>query len=215
LEEVLDVYAQPYNPAEPVICFDERPCFLIEDVKSPIPMSEGQTKREHYTYQKNGSAAFLAYIEPLVGHRDGIVYDQRTGLEFTSFFQHIAKQYKTADKIHVVLDNLNTHSFASFYKYLSAQEAFELKNRFVFHFTPKCSSWLNMIEIEFSALSRHALKGRIPSTEVLKEKLEAAIAYRNERKIKIQWQFSIQKARQTFNAKYNSVCDRNLKIDII
>ena len=106
MEEVLDLYAQPYDPDYPVVCFDERPCFLIGNIIAPIPTQEGKVAKEHYSYQKNGSCCLLAAIEPLQGNRIGTVYTQRTQKEYTDFMQILAKQYPAAKKIRVVQNNL-------------------------------------------------------------------------------------------------------------
>jgi len=211
MEEVLDLYAQPYNPDYPVVCFDERPCFLIGDTIAPIPTQEGKVAKEHYSYQKNGSCCLLAAIEPLKGNRFAKVYGQRSRKEYTDFMQMLSKQYPNAKKIKVVQDNLNTHKTASFYQHLPADEAFALAQRFEFHYTPKSASWLNMIEIEFSALSRQCLNRRIPSQEKLTEEITTIIEERNKHKVKIEWQFSIKNARTKLNNKYQAVNSSNLK----
>jgi hypothetical protein len=211
MEDVLDVYARPYNSDYPVVCFDERPCFLIGDTMAPIPTQEGKTAKEHYSYQKNGSCALLAAIEPLTGRRIAKVYDQRTKAEYTHFMQTLAESYADAKKIVVVQDNLNTHQTGSFYDQLPADEARALAECFEFHYTPKSASWLNMIEIEFSALSRQCLSRRIPSKQILEQQLHAIVKERNEKHIKINWQFSIQQARSTLNNRYTNVNTANLK----
>jgi hypothetical protein len=159
MERILWLYGLPYDPAYPVICFDERPCFLIGDVVEPMAMQSGKVSKQHYAYQKNGSCVLLAAIEPLTGKRIAQVFKQRTKKEYTLFLQQIASSYPNAEKIRFVQDNraanrLNTHTTAAFYDHLPADEAFALAQRFEFYYTPKAASWLNMIEIEFSALAR-------------------------------------------------------------
>jgi transposase len=212
MEDVLDVYAQPYNADYPVVCFDERPCFLIEDTIAPLPTQEGKIAKEHYSYKKNESCALLAAMEPLAGKRITQVYDQRTKKEYTCFMQHLSESYPDAKKILVVQDNLNTHQTASFYDHLPADQARALAERFEFHYTPKGASWLNMIEIEFSALSKQCLSGRrIATKELLEQQLKAIVEQRNEKGIKINWQFSIQSARTKLNNKYINVNSLNQK----
>jgi hypothetical protein len=211
MEDVLEVYAQPYDTDYPVVCFDERPCFLIEDTLVPIPTQQGKLAKEHYSYKKNGSCALLAAIEPLTGKRIASVYDQRTKAEYTQFMQTLADSYKNAKKIIVVQDNLNTHQMGSFYDQLPADEAKALADRFEFHYTPKSASWLNMIEIEFSALSKQCLASRIPSKQMLEQQINAIIKERNEKCIRINWQFSIQQARSKLNNKYAAVNTDNQK----
>jgi hypothetical protein len=211
MEDVLDVYAQPYDRAYPVICFDERPCFLIADTITPIPTQSGKIAKEHYSYEKNGSCCLLAAIEPLQGKRIAQVYDQRTKKEYTAMMKVLADGYAGAKKIRVVQDNLNTHSISSFYEHLAADEAKALAERFEFHYTPKSASWLNMIEIEFSALSKQCLNRRIGTKQMLEEQINTIVKERNEKQIKINWQFSIQKARTNLNNRYTAVNSDNLK----
>ena len=162
MEQILWLYALPYDPLYPVVCFDERPCFLIGDTVEPLAMQSGQVRKEHYAYAKLGSCALLAAIEPLTGNRLAQVHDQRTKKEFTLFCLALAAAYPQAKEIRLVLDNLNTHDTSAFYEHLPADEAFALAQRFDFFFTPKSASWLNMIEIEISALARLCLNRRIP-----------------------------------------------------
>lgn len=211
MEDVLEVYAQPYDADYPVVCFDERPCFLIEDTIAPLPTQEGKTAKEHYSYKKNGSCALLAAIEPLAGKRIAKVYEQRTKAEYTQFMQWLSEQYAQAKKIIVVQDNLNTHQTGSFYDQLPADQASALAERFEFHYTPKGASWLNMIEIEFSALSKQCLSRRIPTKDLLEQQLKAIVEERNDKGIRINWQFSIQQARTKLNNKYTNVNSLNQK----
>jgi hypothetical protein len=213
MEHLLALYALPYDPDYPVVCFDERPCFLIGDRVDPIALQSGKVQREHYAYEKLGSCALLAAIEPLTGRRMAQVYEQRTKKEFTLFCQEIADAYPDAVKIHLILDNLNTHDESAFYENLPADEAQALAERFEFHFTPKSASWLNMIEIEFSALSRQCLDRRIPTMEELTSEVLALVAERDAKRIKIDWQFSIQSARNKLNRHYVDVNVANEKFN--
>lgn len=205
MEQILWLYALPYDPLYPVICFDERPCFLIENTKTPIAMRSGKITKEHYAYKKNGSCSLLAAIEPLSGKRIAKVYDRRTKKEYADFMNIVASHYPNAIKIRTVQDNLNTHNFSSFYQNYSAQKAFELMQRFEFYYTPKSASWLNMIEIEFSALARQCLNQRIPTKKMLEKKVLTLVKERNDKKIKINWQFSIDKARDKMGKHYKIV----------
>jgi hypothetical protein len=211
MEQILWLYALTYNPLYPVICFDERPCFLIGDAVEPLAMQSGQVRKEHYAYEKHGSCALLAAIEPLTGKRWAQVHARRTKREFALFCQALAAAYPEAIKIRLVLDNLNTHDISAFYENLPADEAFALAQRFEFFFTPKSASWLNMIEIEFSALARLCLNRRIPSIEKLESEVMAIIADRTQKRIKIHWQFSIEACRKKLNARYSVVNDANSK----
>jgi hypothetical protein len=211
MEWILWLYALAYDPDYPVVCFDERPCFLIGDKVDPIAMQEGKVRKEHYAYEKNGSCTLFAAIEPLTGNRLGQVHRFRTRKEFTLFCQVLAALYPDAKKIRLVLDNLNTHNSGAFYAHLPADEAFALAQRFDFWFTPKSASWLNMIEIEFSALARLCLHRRIPTMEKLESEILALIADRRQKQIKINWQFSIETCREKLNARYSVVNDANSK----
>jgi len=205
MEQILWLYTQPYDPDYPVICFDERPCFLIGDTVEPLAMQSGHVYREHYSYEKNGSCALLAAIEPLTGTRLAQVHQRRTKREYTEFCQALAAQYPQATKIRLVQDNLNTHNASSFYENLPPQEAFDLAQRFEFHYTPKSASWLNMIEIEFSALARGCLHQRIPTMAELERQVLALVAERHAQRIKINWQFSIASARTKLRRHYEQI----------
>jgi hypothetical protein len=194
-----------------VVCYDERPCFLIGDQIEPVAMQTGQVRKEHYAYEKNGSCALLATIEPLTGNRLAQVHPQRTKKEYTLFCQALAAEYPDAIKIRLVQDNLNTHDVSAFYENLPADEALVLAERFEFYFTPKSASWLNMIEIEFSALTRLCLDRRIPNQEMLEREVLSLVAQRKADKIKITWQFSVQAARSKLNSHYVKVQSDNEK----
>jgi hypothetical protein len=209
MERILELYAQPYDPKAPVVCLDERPCFLIGDVVEPIARQSGTVRKEHYAYEKNGSCALFAAIEPLTGFRIAQVYPTRTRKEFTLFCQTVSAAFPEAATIRVVLDNLNTHNFGAFYQHLPADEAFAIAQRFEFIYTPKSASWLNMIEIEFSALARLCLNRRIPTLEQLEKEVMALIADRNQKRIKITWQFTIDRCRDKLNRHYSVVNEAN------
>ena len=174
-------------------------------------MQTGQVRKEHYAYEKHGSCALLAAIEPLTGFRLAQVHPQRTKKEYTLFCQALAAQFPQAIKIRVVQDNLNTHDVSAFYENLPADEARALAERFEFYYTPKSASWLNMIEIEFSALTRLCLARRIPTIEKLEREVLALVAERKSKKIKISWQFSLRSARTKLNSHYVKVHSANLK----
>ena len=211
MERLLWLYSLPYDPDYPVVCFDERPCFLIGEEVDPLPLQSGRVRKEHYAYEKNGSCALLAAIEPLTGKRLAQVHPQRTKKEYMLFCQALAAAWPKAKKIRLVQDNLNTHNASSFYENLPAAEAFALAQRFEFIYTPKSASWLNMIEIEFSALARQCLKRRIPTIEQLEKEVLAIIKERNDKQIKIYWQFSIEIARNKMNTHYQRVFADNLR----
>jgi transposase len=211
MEKVLAIYRKAYDQRFPVLCYDERPCFLIGEKVKGLEMKKGEVAKEHYAYEKNGSASLLMTIEPLTGKRIGDVFKQRRKIEFAKHFKKVAQEYPKAEKIIVILDNLNTHNESSFYENFTAEEAFELSQKFEFVYTPKSASWLNMIEIEFSAISRQCLNRRIPTIEELDEEVMAIIKEREKKKIKIDWQFTNEKAREKLNRHYKKVNEDNAK----
>ena len=209
MERLLALYALPYDPQYPVVCFDERPCFLIGDLVQPLGLQSGQVRKEHYAYEKHGSCALLAGIEPLTGRRLAQVYPQRTKQEYTRFCHALAAAYPEAVKIRLVQDNLNTHNTSSFYEHLPAAVAFALAQRFEFYYTPKSASWLNMIEIEFSAVARQCLNRRIATLERLEAEVLTRIKERHDQRLKITWQFSMDAARDKLNTHYQRVFAAN------
>jgi DDE superfamily endonuclease len=211
MERIVDIYAREYNPKNPVIFYDERPCFLIGELIKGIEMKTDQVKKEHYAYEKNGSCALLETIEPLTGKRIADVFDQRRKVEFALDLQKVAAEFPEAEKITVVLDNLNTHNESSFYEAFETEEAKQLSDKFEFIYTPPKASWLNMIEIEFSAVSRLCLDRRIPSKKELEKQVLAIAEERSEKAIKINWQFSIETARTKLNRHYEKVNQENNK----
>lgn len=202
MERILWLYSLPYDERYPVVCFDERPCFLVGEAAAPLNGSPGNVAKEHYAYTKNGSCCLLAAIEPLTGTRVANVFSQRTKREYALFLRQVATRFPTAHIIRLVQDNLSTHDTSALYETFAPDEAFALSQRFEFVFTPKSASWLNMIEIEFSALSRQCLNRRIPTQDKLAREVLALMQEREERGIQIHWQFSIPKARTTFHNAY-------------
>lgn len=202
MEHLLDFYNSPYDPFEPKICIDERPCQLIDNVLVPIPMKPGKPLREGYEYQRNGTCTLFIAFDPENCWRFVEVRTRRTKKDYTLFMQKVAEFYPFASKIHIVQDNLNTHSCDSFYQVLEPQQAFELANRFEFHFTPKKASWLNMAEIELSVLSRQCLNRRIADQDTLARESIAWANERNRKKASVQWSFTVDLARKKFESKY-------------
>jgi transposase len=205
MERVLDVYARPYDPKRPVLCFDERPCFLIGDVITPVPVEPGKVAKEDYEYEKFGSCCVLFAIEPLTGRRFVHVTTQRTAKEYCAFMTEVEAAYPEAEHITIVQDNLNTHHGGSFYKFMTPEAAHRLVGRFEWVFTPKHASWLNMAELEFSALSRQCLNRRIPSEERLRAEVVPWVEQRDRAKVKLVWQFTREAARTKFSRHYESV----------
>ena len=184
---------------------------LIGAQVAGLEMKAGRVQREHYAYEKNGSCALLMAIEPQTAKRETQVFDRRTKREYALFMKELAARYPQAEKIRVVQDNLNTHSTSSFYETFNAEEAFALSQRFEFYYTPKSASWLNMIEIEFSALSKQCLNRRIATREELTKEVLSLVKEREEKVIKIDWQFSIESARGKLNRHYRQVNADNIQ----
>ncbi len=201
----MDIYEQPYDPRRPVICFDERPCQLIDNILVPIPMKPGQELRQDYHYKRNGTCVVLLANEPLTGKRIVNVREQKTKKDYSEFMKQVAQEYRQADKIILVQDNLNTHNPSSFYETFSAKEAFELSQRFEMIYTPKKASWLNMAEIEFSALSKQCLDRRIAEMPTLSREVYAWSKQRNRKRVTITWQFTKNKAREKFQRFYKTI----------
>lgn len=210
MEALLRLYALPCDPRFPVVCFDERPCFLLGTVVEGLapqpaqPSKKGQPAKEHYAYSKHGSCCVLAAVEPLTGQRLYQVRSRRTKREYTQFMQQLAAHYPQAEKIRLVQDNLNTHALSTFYDCLPAAMAEKLAARFEVHYTPKCGSWLNQIELDFSALARQCLKRRIPTQAQLAYQVYCW-SHQRQQNIKIHWQFTAEQARQTLNSQYSKV----------
>jgi hypothetical protein len=203
MEKILDLYEQPYDPKRPLICYDERPCQLISDVVVPLPMKPGTTRREDSHYKRNGMCSILVAFEPLTGKRFIGVCRHRTKKEYSEFMKELADvHYREAEKIVLIQDNLNTHSPGSFYENYSAGEAFRLAQRFEMHYTPKRGSWLNMVEIELSILSKQCLDRRIGDIDTLEREVKAWVEERNCQRATVQWRFTKKDARDKLKRFY-------------
>jgi DDE superfamily endonuclease len=221
MERILHIYELPYNLLYPVICFDEKPCALYGDVTPPIlaqpaefdqegkVRKAGRPKKIDCEYQRNGACSVLLAVEPLTAWRMVEAYDDRKATTFATFFKEISLQFPDALKIRIVMDNLNTHAYSSFYKLLSAQEAFDLMQKFEFYYTPVKGSWLNMAEIELSAFSRICLDRRLDSIEKMNTEIQQLVKERMDNNVIINWQFTNHKARVTFNRHYNIINPKN------
>ena len=205
MENVLDVYERPYNSRRPVICFDERPCQLLGDILVPIPMKPGEVRKEDYHYERNGVCVVLMAIEPLAGRRFVKVTERKTKEDYARFMKELERRYSRAEKITLVQDNLNTHNPSSFYEAFPAPEAFGLSERFEMVYTPKKASWLNMAEIELSALSKQCLDRRIDNQTSLANEVMPWSKRRNRKRVKIEWSFSKSKAREKLASRYKTV----------
>ncbi len=196
MEDVLELYAEAYEPRRPVVCFDEQPVQLIAETRVPAPVRPGQPARSDYEYERKGTANIFMRVEPLAGVRHVAVTAQRTKRDFAGQMQQLVDvDYPEADRIRVVLDNLNTHGPASLYEAFAPAEARRLLRRLEFHSTPKHASWLNMAEIELSVLTGQCLDRRIPDQHTLQQEIAAWQARRNRERATIHWRFTVADAR--------------------
>jgi len=196
MEDVLEVYTRPYDPDHPVVCLDEASKQLVADVTPPLPMEPGQPARQDSEYERCGTANLFMVFEPLAGQRQVKVTDQRTSADLAVVLRELADvTYADADKIVLVMDNLNTHKLAVLYQVYPPEEARRLCGRFEIHYTPKHASWLNMAETELSVVSRQCLDRRIADQEFLKREVAAWQEKRNQATVKVNWQFTTADAR--------------------
>ncbi len=205
MEDVLALYHLPHDEKQPVICLDELPFQLLGEKVEPLLMKSGATKKLDYEYERGGVASVFVAFEPLTGKRLVKVYPRRTKADYCRFQKEVADQWVEANVIICVQDNLNTHNASSFYENLPPAEAYSLMKRFEFHYTPKKGSWLNMAELELSALARQCLARRISDIETLSRELEMIVKERNKLEIKMKWQFTVEHAREKLNRHYENV----------
>lgn len=202
MEDVLDLYEEPYDPARPVVCFDESPKQLVAEVREPLPAKPGTPMRQDTEYQRNGVCELMMICEPKRGWREVLVMARRTKIEFAHCMKHIVECYPDADVIRVVLDNLNTHKPASLYEAFPAEEARAIARKIEFHYTPKHGSWLNIAEIELAVLSNIGLSQRIPDQDTLRRVVNANIQERNSNASPVRWRFTTQNARRKLARLY-------------
>ena len=203
MEDVLDLYAEPYDPNRPVVCFDETSTQLLADVREPLPAQPGRLRRVDYEYRRAGTRNLFLFCEPRAGWRHVAITERRTMEDFAHQMQWLVDTaYPDAPVIRIVLDNLNTHRTASLYETFPAAEARRIVKRLEFHHTPKHASWLNMAEIEFSVLTRDCLQGRHGDEPALAAAIAAYEARRNASQATIDWRFSTQDARTKLQRLY-------------
>jgi hypothetical protein len=196
MEDVLDVYQQPYDPLRPVVCLDETNRQLIGETRKPLPAKAGEPQRVDYEYVRNGVADIFMMFEPLAARRYTKVTKTRTRVDFANCLRDLSDlYYPRAEKILLVMDNLNTHTLASLYEAFEPQEARRLAERFEIHHTPKHASWLNMAEIEISVMSRQCLARRISSQDEMTREVRAWNSRRNVACLTVDWQFTTADAR--------------------
>ena len=199
----MDLYGEPYDPRRPTVCFDETSTQLIAERRIPIPAHRGRRERFDYEYRRNGTRNLFMLCEPLRGWRHVAVTEQRRMEDFAYQMRWLVDEaYTKAERIRVVLDNLNTHRPASLYQTFAPVEARRILKRLEFHYTPKHGSWLNMAEIELSVLSRQCLGRRIPDEATLRREVEALERQRNDTHATIAWRFTAAAARTTLRHLY-------------
>lgn len=195
MEKVLEIYKRPYNPLRPVVCMDESPKQLIEETRSPIKMESGKPAKHDYEYKRKGVCNIFISNEPLVGKRQTKVTERRTKQDWAIYIKEVAEMHCEAEKIILIMDNLNTHKPSSLYETFSPEEAKALWDRFEFIYTPKHGSWLNMAEIELNVLNGQCLNRRIDNIEQVRQEVQAWETARNGKEAKINWQFTNKNAR--------------------
>ena len=203
MEDVLDVYARPYDPRRPQVCFDEHSVQLIAETRLPLPAKPGQPERYDYEYKRNGTRNLFMFFEPLGGWRHVKVTERRTKLDFAACMRDLVDDFfPDADKIVLVLDNLNTHTPASLYEAFEPAEAKRILDRLEFHYTPKHGSWLDMAEIEIGVLIEQCLADRIPDEKTLCRETAAWQQARNDQRATVNWQFTTTDARTKLKRLY-------------
>ena len=202
MERVLDIYKRPYDPLRPVVCMDESPKQLIAETRVPIPGSPGRVARHDYEYRRCGVCAVFMASEPLVGKRMVRVRERRTKQDWAYFIEELAVQYESAEKITLVMDNLNTHVPGSLYETFAPDKARALWNRFEFVYTPRHGSWLNMAEIELNVLTRQCLSRRLDDIDLVRSEVEVWGQYRDNKNAKINWRFTTPDARIKLSRLY-------------
>lgn len=210
MEHILDLYAQPEEPAYPLVNFDEAAKQLVEHVNEPKAMKVGAVAKEDYEYQRAGMANIFMLFDRHRGWRKAKVTAQKTAVDFAACMRELVDEdYPDAKKVRVVLDNLSTHSEASLYKAFPPAEARRILQRLEFHFTPKHASWLNMAEIEIGNMNQQCLDRRIPNKKMLIEELTQWQVQRNQEKASIQWMFDVHKAREKLHRSYRKLIGQN------
>jgi hypothetical protein len=203
MEDVLDVYQRPYDPQSPMVCMDEQPVQLIQEVRPPLPAAEGKPERYDYEYERNGTANIFMFTEPLRGLRTVSVREHKTAIDWATEVQQLLDiQYPEAERIRLVCDNLNTHGIGSLYEAFPPEQARRLASRLEIHHTPKHGSWLNIAEIELSALTIQCLNRRLPDLETLINETTQWEQRRNASSKGVDWQFSTHDARVKLKRLY-------------
>lgn len=203
MEDILEVYSRPYNENYPVVCMDEKPLQLLADARRKIKMEPGKSERIDNEYIRKGTCSIFLFTEPLGGWRYADANEHRTKIDWAFQIKWLLDQYPNAEKIVLVMDNLNTHNTSSLYEAFLPKEALRMAKRLVIHHTPKHGSWLNVAEIELSALGRQCLgKRRIDNIQALNHELAAWFVNRNANQNGVDWQFKTEDARVKLKRLY-------------
>jgi hypothetical protein len=203
MEDVLELYAESYQAWQPVVCFDERPCVLHGETRPATPVQPGRAARYDYEYERNGTCNLFMMFQPGAGWRHAKVTDQRTKVDFAECMRDLVDMhFPHAEKIRVVMDNLNTHTPASLYAAFPPAEAWRILSKLEFHYTPKHASWLNMVEIELSVLVHQCLTRRLPDSDTLTTEVAAWETMRNAQRATVHWQFDVSQARTKLSCLY-------------
>ena len=206
MEDILELYCSAYNPKVPLICMDEQPRQLIKETRKTIPAKPGEPAREDYEYERNGTANIFLFTEPLAGKRYVDATERRTSVDWAYQVRELVDvHYPEAECIQLVMDNLNTHKVASLYKAFEPEEARRLAKRLEIHYTPKHGSWLNIAEIELSALTQQCLNRRIADIEKLRKEITAWERKRNNQQRGVDWQFTTDDARIKLKRLYPQI----------
>ena len=207
MENVLDIYARPYDEAFPVLNMDEQPIQLTKETRKPIPARKGHPKRVDYEYERAGTASIFMFTEPLSGWREVSVCPRRTKIDWALEMKALlCTRYANAEKVILICDNLNTHTPGAFYEAFGAQEARDLVNRIAFHFTPKHGSWLNIAECELSAMTKQCVSGRrFGDIETLRKEVAAWARQINADQRAVDWQFTIDDSRRKLKRLYPKI----------
>jgi len=200
--DILDLYQEPYNPKKPVIGVDEKSKQLLGEKRMPIPLRPGKIEKYDYEYVRNGSANIFVAVEPKYGKRITRVTEHRTKKDFANFMRDMVWSYPIAEKLRIVLDNLNTHFESSFYEAFEKIEADSILSKLEFHYTPKHASWLNVAEIEIGALDAQCTGRRMRNISFLREEVKACTKMRNKEKCKIDWRFTKEDADKKLAKHY-------------
>lgn len=206
MEDLLDLYAEPFSPARPVVCMDEASKQLVGEMKLPLPTAPGRPKRVDYEYRRNGTVNLFVFVQPRGGWRMVRLTDHRARTDWALVVRELLDvQFPDAEIVRLVMDNLNTHSPGSLYEAFEPSEARRLAKRLEIHYTPKHASWLNIAENEIGVLSSQCLDRRIEDCEEFRREVTAWERERNDKRVEVNWKFTVEMARVKLRRVYPTV----------